>query len=280
MSVTPITDVPRLPPRARDAHKGSFGKVLVLAGSDGMSGAAVLCGTAALRGGAGLVQLGVPVPIAHLVAAQQPCYMVQGVLWDALPRVLEMARSADVVVAGPGLGRSAEVRALVQALCAEGEIPLVLDADALNVLGAWPVCLRDRAAATVLTPHPAEFARLTGSDTATVQAGRLERAAEFAAKQGGVVVLKGAGTVVTDGARAYVNTTGNPGMATGGSGDVLAGLLGALLAQKMPAFEAAVLGAWLHGLAGDLARDRVGEVSLIATDLLDLLPEAFRRLGG
>lgn len=280
MSATIVTDVPRLPPRDRDAHKGSFGKVLVLAGSEGMSGAAVLCGTAALRGGAGLVKLGVPVPITHLVAAQQPCFMVQGVLWDALPRVLDLARAADVVVAGPGLGRSAEVKALVQALCAEGEIPLVLDADALNVLGAWPECLRGRTAATVLTPHPAEFARLTGSDTAAVQGARLERAAEFAAKQGCVVVLKGAGTVVTDGARAYVNTTGNPGMGTGGTGDVLTGLLGALLAQEKSAFDAVVLGTYLHGLAGDLARDRVGEVSLIATDLLGSLPEAFRRLGG
>jgi NAD(P)H-hydrate epimerase len=282
---TVITDVPRLPPRPADAHKGTFGKVLVVAGSTGMSGAAVLCGSAALRGGAGLVQVAVPEPVAAVVAAANPCYMTAWLPADgtgrlasaALPALLELAGQASAVVAGPGLGNTPDVATLVQGLIPEAKVPLVLDADALNVLGSDPAVLRQRAAPLVLTPHPGEFARLTGTDTPSVQASRQDRAVRFALQHGVVVVLKGAATVVTDGRRVYVNTTGNPGMATGGSGDVLTGLLGALLAQGMEAFLAAVLGVYAHGLAGDLARDRLGEVSLIATDIVDCLPAAFRR---
>jgi NAD(P)H-hydrate epimerase len=269
-----IEKVDRLPPwpaRPADGHKGTFGTVVIIAGGVGMSGAAVLCGTAALRGGAGLVKLAVPEAVAAMVAAQQPCYMVRGSSWD---EALELAKGADAVVAGPGLGQADGVRDLVRGLCGL-DVPLVLDADALNVLGPWPGAWRGRKT-TVVTPHPGEFARLTGEKGGE----RLARAVDFARREGGIVVLKGAGTVVTDGKRAYVNTTGNPGMGTGGTGDVLAGLLGAMLAQRFDPFDAAVLGVYLHGLAGDLARDRVGEVSLIATDVLAALPEAIRRHGG
>ncbi len=283
-----VRDVPRLPPRRPDAHKGVFGKVLVVAGSVGMSGAAVLAGTAALRGGAGLVQLAVPEPIGPIVAAGQICCTTAWLPADghgrlsrsALPVVLELARSATAVVAGPGLGQSEDVRAVVQALLVEVTQPLLLDADALNVLGTDPGALRVRTAPLVLTPHPGEFARLCGSDTKSVQADRQRMAVEFARRHGGVLVLKGAGTVVTDGARAYTNTTGNPGMAKGGSGDVLSGLVGALLAQRLPPFDAAALGVYLHGLAGDLARERLGEVALLATDLVDELPGALRAHAG
>jgi NAD(P)H-hydrate epimerase len=157
------------------------------------------------------------------------------------------------------------------------EKPLLIDADGLNVLGANPEILKQRTTPFVLTPHPGEFARLSGADMATVQANRQEAATAFAQRFGGVLVLKGSGTVVTDGRQVYINTTGNPGMATGGSGDVLSGLLGALLAHGLEAFAAAVLGVYLHGLAGDLARDDKGETSLTATDLLEYLPLAFRR---
>jgi NAD(P)H-hydrate epimerase len=285
-ALTEVRQVPRLPPRPADAHKGTFGKVLVVAGSTGMSGAAVLAGTAALRGGAGLVQVAVPEPVAAVVAASQPCYLTAPLPADiegrlALPGLgvlTQLTLSASAVVAGPGLGRSDDITTLVGDLVAATEAPLVLDADALNSLAGRLDGLSRRTAPAVLTPHPGEFARLVGGDTAAVQADRQERAVAFARAHGVIVVLKGAGTVVTDGRRVYINTTGNPGMATGGTGDVLSGLLGALLAGRaLEPFDAAVLAVYLHGLAGDLARDDLGETSLIATDLLDYLPRAFRR---
>lgn len=278
-----VVDVPKLPPRAADAHKGTFGKVLVVAGSVGMSGAAVLAGTATLRGGAGLVQVATPEPVGPLVASAQPCLMTVWLPADrrgrlsraALPELLALARSATAVVLGPGLGQSLDLLILVPTLLEQVARPVVLDADGLNALSTHTEILNRREAPTVLTPHPGEFARLTGLDTKAVQADRRNVALEFARRHRAVLVLKGAGTLVTDGRRLYTNTTGNPGMATGGSGDVLAGLLGALLAQGVEAFDAAVLGVYLHGRAGDLARDEVGETSLIATDLLDHLPAAF-----
>lgn len=278
-----VRDVPRLPPRSEDAHKGTFGKVLLVAGSTGMSGAAVLAGTAALRGGAGLVQLAVPSAVAAIVAAGQPCYMVRPVpadgdgrlSADAGPIVQELAASASAVAIGPGLGQSAAIRDLVKDLAGRLTQPLVLDADALNVLGANPA-IPARPGPLLLTPHPGEFARLIGRSIAEVQAHRREMAFAFARQHSCVVLLKGAGTVVTDGERLYVNTTGNPGMATGGTGDVLTGLLAALLAGGMPAFDAAVLGAYVHGLAGDLGREEMGETALIAADLLTHLPRAFQ----
>lgn len=278
-----VVDVPKLPPRAADAHKGTFGKVLVVAGSVGMSGAAVLAGTATLRGGAGLVQVATPEPVGPLVASAQPCLMTAWLPADrrgrlsraALPELLALARSATAVVLGPGLGQSLDLSILVPTLLEQVARPVVLDADGLNALSRHTEILNRREAPTVLTPHPGEFARLTGLDTKAVQADRRNVALEFARRHRAVLVLKGAGTLVTDGRRLYTNTTGNPGMATGGSGDVLAGLLGALLAQGVEAFDAAVLGVYLHGRAGDLARDEVGETSLIATDLLDHLPAAF-----
>ncbi len=234
----PVHDVPRLAPRPVDAHKGTFGKVLVVAGSLGMSGAAVLAGSAALRGGAGLVQVAVPEPILPLVAAAQPCYLTVPLPADghgrmALPALgvlSHLVDAASATVIGPGLGPSDEVAAVVHDLLAVPDRPMVLDADALNVLAGRLDWLAQAGGPRILTPHPGEFARLDGCDTATVQAQRQERALRFARQHHCVLVLKGAGTLVTDGRRLYVNSTGNPGMATGGSGDVLSGLLGALLA--------------------------------------------------
>jgi NAD(P)H-hydrate epimerase len=283
-----ITAIPRVPLRPRDAHKGTFGRVVIVAGSAGMSGAAALAGMGALRGGAGLVQVAVPAPAAAIVAGHHPCYMVAAMPADddgllagvALAPLLKLVEDASAVAAGPGLGRSDGIAAVVRGLCDQAACPLLLDADALNVLGPWPGAWKGRTAPTVLTPHPGEFARLTGSDTASVQSARLERAREFVVRVGGVLLLKGAGTVVTDGTRGYVNTTGNPGMATGGSGDVLSGLIAALLARGMPAFDAACLGAYLHGRAGVIVAARHGEDGLIATDILAALPEAFRSGNG
>jgi NAD(P)H-hydrate epimerase len=286
-TVTEVRDVPRLPPRPADAHKGTYGKVLVIAGSTGMAGAAVLCGTAALRGGAGLVQVAVPEPVLDVVAAGCPCYTtaplpaVKGqVSCSGLSLATALARRAAVVVAGPGLGAGEDVAGLVEALIGDFSGPLVLDADALNVLDArrrWR--LKQRSAPVLFTPHPGELSRLTGLSTDAIQADRRETALAFARDHGGVLVLKGSGTIVTDGQRLYTNTTGNPGMATGGTGDVLAGLLGGLLTQSLPPFEAAVLATYAHGLAGDLARDAKGEVALMATDVLAQLPAALRKQG-
>jgi NAD(P)H-hydrate epimerase len=266
-----------------DSNKGTFGRVLIVAGSRGMSGAAVLCAGAALRGGAGLVRLAVPEGILPIVASANPCYTTAPLPQDghgrlnaaALPELLELVRGNNAAGLGPGLGQSADVGAIVSATLEQTSMPLVLDADALNVLTGRLDSLGKHRGPVVLTPHPGEFARLLGCDIPTVQARREELAARFAATHGVVLVLKGYRTVVTDGRRLYLNTTGNPGMATGGSGDVLTGLLAALVGQKLETFAAAQLGVYLHGLAGDLARVQVGEPSLIATDLLHSLPQAF-----
>jgi ADP-dependent NAD(P)H-hydrate dehydratase len=279
-----ITALPSLPTRAPDSHKGDFGRVLIVAGSRGMSGAAVLCATAALRGGSGLVRVAVAADILSIVAAGNPCYMTaplphddQGRLAaEAEAEVLRLAATSDVIAAGPGLGHTPAVAAVVRALLAQTAGPLVLDADALNVLAGQTEALRGRSVSPILTPHPGEFSRLLGQNVSADPAERRQLAMRFAAEHGVVVLLKGHGTVVTDGKRVYVNGTGNPGMATGGSGDVLTGLIAALLGQRLEPFAAAQLGAHLHGLAGDLARDDLGEASLIATDLIAYLPRTFR----
>jgi ADP-dependent NAD(P)H-hydrate dehydratase len=290
MSTTPelVTELPRLAPRTVDGHKGTYGHVLVISGGRGMSGAAVLCGSAALRGGAGLVTVATPTEIVSVVAAGNPCYMTRPLPTDtdgrlsadALPVILGDAEAADVVAVGPGLGQSAGVASVVVKLVGRLPRPLVLDADGLNNLSGNVDLLRTRPAPTVLTPHPGEFARLTGRTIADVQANREGLAAEFAAAYKVVLLLKGPTTIVTDGRRLSRNTTGNPGMATGGTGDVLTGLTAALLGQGLDAFDAARLAAHLHGLAGDLARDELGEVAMIATDVLGHLPAAFRRHHG
>jgi NAD(P)H-hydrate epimerase len=282
-SVQIVSSVPRLPPRPLDSNKGTFGRVLIVSGSRGMSGAAVLCAGAALRGGAGLVRLAVPESILPIVASANPCYTTAPLAEDdhgrltavALPELLELVRGNTAVGMGPGLGQSAEVGRIVTAILEHPHTPLVLDADALNVLAGRLEPLGKHQGSVILTPHPGEFARLVGCDIPTVQARREEMAARFAATHGVVLILKGHRTVVTDGRRLYLNTTGNPGMATGGSGDVLTGLLAALVGQKLETFAAAQLGVYLHGLAGDLARAQMGEPSLIATDLLHFLPQAF-----
>jgi NAD(P)H-hydrate epimerase len=282
-----VTSLPTLPPRAPDSHKGDFGRVLLVTGSRGMSGAAVLCGSAALRGGAGLVRVAVPADILPVIAAGNPCYMTSPLPSDeegrlASPAEVEVQRLAavsDIVAAGPGLGQSPAVAAVVRALLAPFPGPLVLDADALNVLAGHTEALRGRAVPPVLTPHPGEFSRLLGRQVSADPVERRDLAVRFAADHGVVLLLKGHGTVVTDGRRVYINRTGNPGMATGGSGDVLTGLIAALLGQRLEPFAAAVLGAHVHGLAGDLARDDLGEASLIATDLIAHLPRALRSPG-
>jgi NAD(P)H-hydrate epimerase len=270
-----MTDVPRLPARPTDGHKGSFGRVLVVAGSRGMTGAAILCGSAAISGGAGLVRIATPEDALDVVAAGNPCYTLVPLSVEA---VVNAAESADVIALGPGLGATSTP--LVRELLPRLAKPLVLDADGLNALAGQPELLKQRPAATIITPHPAEFGRLTGRSAAEVNADRDGSAQAFAQTYGVVVVLKGSATVVTDGQRLYRNTSGNPGMGTGGTGDVLTGLTAALWGQGLEPFTAAQLGVYLHGVAGDLARDALGEIGMSARDLLLQVPEALRRQQG
>lgn len=281
--------LPELPSRPDDSHKGSFGSVLIVAGSRGMSGAAALAGLGALRGGAGLVTVAVPRSIQPTVAAIEPSYLTLPLEEDdagridrtAAAEILSAARRATAVAIGPGWGRSPNLGELAQLLCSEIDKPLVVDADALNVLAASSGVLpaATGSAPRIVTPHPGEFSRLSGADRKTVQEDREAQAAEFALKHKLVVVLKGQGTVITDGERAAINTTGNSGMATGGTGDVLTGLIAALLAQGMSAFDAAHLAAHLHGLAGDLAAADFGKPGMIASDIPCYLGRAWRHVG-
>jgi ADP-dependent NAD(P)H-hydrate dehydratase len=279
-----VTALPVLAPRAADSNKGNYGRILVIAGSRGMSGAGVLSASAALRGGAGLVYLAVPKEIQPIVAAANPCYLTAALPEDsegrldlvAVTDLLALAEGKDVIAAGPGLGQGHGVTAVVEWLVTQASVPLVLDADGLNAIRGRAGLLKGGPGPRVLTPHPGEFARLMGTDIRSIQANRQEMAVRFAAEHGVVLLLKGHGTIVTDGRRMYQNPSGNPGMATGGTGDVLTGLIAALLGQGLEPFAAAQLGAWWHGRAGDLARDELGEVCLIASDLLNYLPRAWR----
>jgi ADP-dependent NAD(P)H-hydrate dehydratase len=288
MKLERVTTMPAPPPRADDSHKGSFGRVLATVGSRGMAGAAALTGLGALRGGAGLVYLAVPAGVAHIVAAVEPSYLVYPLPEDedgrtaADPREQPLAsllEGKDALAVGPGLGQSRGVSKLVTRLFEKFAGPAVFDADGLNALAKAPKSLSKPGGPRVLTPHPGELARLINADTASVQADRENLALRFAADHGLVLLLKGHRTIITDGRRLAVNETGNSGMATGGTGDVLTGLIAALLAQKMEPFEAAQLAAHIHGLAGDLAAEKLSKPGLIATDVAWYLTQAWKRLG-
>ena len=275
------------PPRARGAHKGDFGHVLVIAGSPGKTGAAVLAATGALAAGAGLVTVATASSaLPMVIASAPPEIMTEGLTSSsagpldrpAAIRALALAESRDAVVLGPGLGADPATQAFVRELIRECPSPIVIDADALNALaGELGADFTRRDRPTVLTPHPGEMARLLGSTAADVQRGRMESVRRVAAATGAVVILKGQRTLIADGGgRIAVNPTGNPGMATGGTGDVLAGIAGALLARGADAWTAATSAVYVHGAAGDEAAHRVGEVSLTASDLIRALPAALR----
>jgi len=278
-----VTDIPKPPPRPPDAHKGTAGLVLVVAGSRGMAGAAALVGNGALRAGAGLVRIATPDAALDTVAALAPCCTTAPLPDDgaclraeAADAVLRLAEGQNAVAVGPGLGRTDGVSAVVRALLGGLDMPLVLDADGLNAIADdASAALRSARNGIIITPHPGEAARLLGTSVKDIQADR-EAAAQRLAALGAVAVLKGAGTIVCDGERLYVNKTGNPGMATAGAGDVLTGMLAALIASGMPPFEAAVLAVWAHGRAGDLAAERLGILGMTALDLLGCVPEALR----
>lgn len=280
-----VKNIPRVFPRRADTHKGDYGRVFVLAGSLGMTGAAYLCGTAALRAGAGIVTLGMPESLLGVVASQMPCVMthplpethVKSLSELGRQDILDFSRRFDAIAIGPGLSQCQETKRLVLWLLQNLEIPVVLDADGINALADNPGILDQVKKEIILTPHPGEMARLLGVASAgEVQSNRMATARAFIKGRKKVtLVLKGHRTIVVSEERSYLNETGNPGMATAGAGDVLTGMVAAFLGQGYTPFDSAQLGVYLHGLAGDLAARQKGEISLIATDILDNLPGAF-----
>jgi len=290
-----IETIPKLKPRAADAHKGDFGKVLIIAGSVGMSGAAALAGRAALRAGAGLVRVATPKSVLPIVASIEPSFTTIPLPEDSCGRIsakainviLDAINKNDAVAFGPGIGVSGALQSILETLLQQENLRLVIDADGLNNLTAlksWSPTktFGDRSgkikAKLILTPHPGEMKRLwSGLFREPLPDSRQEQAVQLAQHTGTVVALKGAGTVVTGGQKVYVNKTGNPGMATAGSGDILTGVIVAIVGQGLSNFDATVLGVYIHGLAGDIAAEKVGQVSLIATDIIESLGEAFKR---
>lgn len=278
-----------LPPRPSPAHKGNFGRVLVVAGSRGMTGAASLAGEAALRAGAGLVTVAVPESLHDIMEGKLTEAMTvplpdtgSGSLGsEAGQRILSLIEDMDVLAIGPGLSQAPEVITLVRKLIPSIKIPFVLDADGLNALAGEAGILSKLQAPAVITPHPGEMARLMGAATKDIQEDRIGNAVKAATSWNVVTLLKGSRTVVAapDGA-LYINPTGNPGMATGGSGDILTGIIAALIAQGLKPVRAAAAGAYFHGLAGDLAAREKGMMGLIAGDIISALPAAAKELTG
>jgi NAD(P)H-hydrate epimerase len=281
MTPARVSAPPPLPPRPVEGHKGLFGRVLVVGGNDGMIGAPVLAGTAALRMGAGLVQLAVPRSILPYALSITPELIGIGLGKAAgKDQLLEAAEAADSVIIGPGLGRTPEAMGRLTRLVRLGK-PMVIDADALNLLASqkrWPSYFKAHA---VLTPHPGEMKRLgklLGVDEVpTDDDGRTALTASAAREFGQVVVLKGDRTVVSDGTRAYINETGNSSLSKAGTGDVLCGILGTLLAQEMDRFDAACTAVCLHGIAGEIAGEKLGLRSVLAHDVITAFPAAIVR---
>ena len=268
-----------LPDRDPWGHKGTFGKTLLLCGSLGFTGAAYLAAMGALRTGAGLTFLGVPESIYAIEAVKLnepvvfPLPDEDGKLsCDAISEILNRLPNMDAVLIGPGLGQSEGTFQVVKAVLENAECPVVLDADGINVIAAHRDIVRGRRAPTILTPHEGEFARIGG----VLGDNRMEAAARLARDLNCIVLLKGHETCITDGESFYLNRTGNPGMAVGGSGDVLAGIIVSLLGQKIAPLEAAAMGAWLHGAAGDLCAEELGQYGMLPTDMLQKLPRLLK----
>ena len=311
-----VKKLPKLTPRKKNTHKGSYGRVLVLAGSPGMTGAAYLCSKAALRSGSGIVTLGIPESLNPVMETKLTCVMTY-----PLPEtkastlsnkgrkaILKLCESHDVVALGPGLSQQPETRELILWLIKNIDCAMVIDADGLNTLADNVNVLHKIKQNVVLTPHPGEMSRLTGLRSARkneldrqlinatvcfvpscysmdVCKERLNAATQFVqsiqkklkGERKLVLVLKGDKTVVTDYKKVYVNSTGNPGMATAGVGDVLTGIIVSLVGQGFDVFDASQLGVYIHGLAGDIAAKKKGELSMIASDIIDYLPDAFMK---
>lgn len=268
-----------LPDRDLHAHKGNFGKILLLCGSRGYTGAAALAAMGALRTGAGLVFLGVPECIYEIEATKLtepivfPLPDSDGKFSDgAIFPIRERMHGMDAILIGSGMGSCQSTFSIVKTILQEYAGPVVLDADGINVLSGHIDILRGRTGTTVLTPHTGEFARIAGELTDD----RISSAVKFAKLSGSIVLLKGHRTVITDSNICYINNTGNPGMAVGGSGDVLAGMIAALLGQGITPLEAAACAAWLHGAAGDICAEEIGQYGMLPTDMLKVLPRLLK----
>lgn len=273
--------------RPDDSNKGTLGSLLCICGSYGMAGAAIMAGKAALRCGIGLLKIAVPKSIYPVCATnilESVYYPLEetsnGVISSKnTDFLLEMCEKSSAVVIGCGLSVCDETKNLVQSVITNCEKPLVIDADALNCICNKPEILKNLKAPAIITPHPGEMARLLHSTPKTVNSNRENTAIDFAKKFGVVTVLKGAGTIIAspDG-EVYINHTGNSGMATGGSGDVLSGIIGSLLAQGAAPINAAAAGVFLHGTIGDLAAEKLGKISMLPTDMIDMIPTAYLKL--
>lgn len=284
--------LPKLNLRKSNSHKGSYGRVLVLAGSPGLTGAAYLCSKAALRSGSGIVTLGVPESLNPRMEAKLTCVMTHPLPETKAStlsnkgkkKIMKLCESHDVVALGPGLSQQPETRELILWLIQNIDRNMVIDADGLNALSDKVNVLHKIKRHAVLTPHPGEMSRLTGLGSAkNVQKERLGTATKFVQSiqkklnnEGKLtLVLKGDKTIVANSRKVYVNRTGNPGMATAGTGDVLTGIIASLIGQGYDVFDASQLGVYIHGLAGDIAAKKKGEHSMIASDIIEYLPDAF-----
>lgn len=273
--------------RPDDSNKGTLGSLLCICGSYGMAGAAIMAGKAALRCGIGLLKIAVPKSIYPVCATnilESVYYPLEETLNGVISSkntdfLLEMCEKSSAVVIGCGLSVCDDTKNLVQSVITNCEKPLVIDADALNCICNKPEILKNLKAPAIITPHPGEMARLLHSTPKTVNSNRENTAIDFAKKFGVVTVLKGAGTIIAspDG-EVYINHTGNSGMATGGSGDVLSGIIGSLLAQGAAPINAAAAGVFLHGTIGDLAAEKLGKISMLPTDMIDMIPTAYLKL--
>ncbi|MDD5086047.1 MAG: NAD(P)H-hydrate dehydratase, partial [Candidatus Omnitrophica bacterium] len=277
-----------LPKRRRDSHKGDYGRIFVLAGSRGLTGAAFLVSIACLRSGAGLITLGIPTSLSGIMALKLTEIMTMPLAETragslgikAYGEISNFLEKQDVLAIGPGLSRNEETQRLVRKVVLGSRKPMVIDADGLNAFEGHLQNLKRVKAEAILAPHPGEYERLFGKKLPQSEGKRKEAALRIARKYGVVCVLKGYRTVIADSSgKVFINSTGNPGLATGGSGDILTGIIAAFLGQGMPAFYAAKLGCFIHGLAADIAAKKTGEIALIPTDVVNYLPNAFKVVG-
>ncbi|MCK9267031.1 NAD(P)H-hydrate dehydratase [bacterium] len=274
----------KIPERLKETHKGDYGHLLVLGGSTGLTGAVCLTANAALRSGCGLVTVGIPeslndileVKLTEAMSLPLPETATRTFSKQAVKPCLKFINEkVDGIVIGPGISTNIETADFVKQVIMQAGKPVVIDADALKIVSEEKDILKNLKFGSILTPHPGEMGYLTSLKTHNIQKCREKVGRDFAKENSTVVVLKGARTIVTDGQQLYVNLTGNPGMASAGSGDVLAGIIGSFLVQGLDYFEAGKLGVYIHGLAGDFATKEKGEISLIASDIIEYLPVAF-----
>ncbi len=277
-----------VPNRPIDANKGTMGTLLSICGSFGMAGAAILAGKSALRCGVGLEKLAIPKSIYPIAAGSilESVFLPLSETSDGkisrtnIPRLLLEAKKSTAVLLGCGLSVCDDTKALVKSFVENCTAPMVLDADALNCIAENPEILKKRKSDIIITPHPGEMGRLCGITAKEVNADRVDVALSFAKKYGVITVLKGSGTIIASpNGQALLNTTGNSGMATGGSGDVLAGMTAGLLAQGKSAFDCAAAAVYLHGLAGDFAAEKLGKISMLPSDIIDYIAQAFKSSG-